>query len=144
MFDIYVIALVWTGVTLFLPLLDNNFSINLDVILTAIQRFLFVIVLTLPFEIRDLQYDSIKLSTIPQKIGIKQTKLMGLLLLLAFFFIEYFKDVIQAQQLIALLVITFTTMLFLICSKKKQGQYYSAFWVEGLPIAWLAIMLLLS
>ena len=34
------------------------------------QRFLFVVVAILPFEIRDIQYDSLKLSTIPQQIGV--------------------------------------------------------------------------
>ena len=138
---IYLIALVWSGVTVFLPLIENNYSINDDVILTGIQRFIFIIVLMLPFEIRDLSYDSLKLSTVPQKIGIKQTKGVGMLLLLIFFFLEFFKNEISEVTIGILLLITILTLFFLVFSKVNQGKYYSAFWVEALPIVWLLLVL---
>ncbi|MEQ3796407.1 hypothetical protein AAFP94_14560 [Flavobacteriaceae bacterium MJ-SS4] len=140
---VYVIALVWAGVTVLLPVIINNHILNTDVWITAFQRFLFVIALMLPFEIRDLQYDDLKLSTIPQKIGIKQTKIIGIVILMVFFFIEFFKDEIQLSQIIALMLISFITMLFIGFCRKNQGKYYSAFWVEGLPIAWMLLTLLL-
>ena len=71
---IYIIAIVWTFTTVTLPLIENKTAITTDVIITSVQRFLFVIVLMLPFEIRDLNYDSLKLATIPQKIGIKKNR----------------------------------------------------------------------
>lgn len=141
---VYVIALVWSGVTVFIPLINNNYDINTDVILVAIQRFILVLVLILPFEIRDMRYDSLKLSTIPQKIGIKQTKLVGVLLLMVFLFLEYFKDIINPEKLIYLLIITIILSLFLVFSREKQNKCYSAFWVESLPIWWLALLLLLG
>lgn len=141
---VYVIALVWTGVTVFLPLINNEFEIHSDVIFVAIQRFIFVIILMLPFEIRDLKYDSLKLATIPQKIGVKQTKIMGFLLLFVFFFLEFFKDEIDTIKLLILVVISVITLLFLIGAKKEQGAYYSSFWVEGLPILWFLLLLVFS
>ncbi|HMC01640.1 MAG TPA: hypothetical protein VKN14_11450 [Flavobacteriaceae bacterium] len=139
---VYVIALVWAGVTVFLPVVNENYILSTDVWITFFQRFLFVIVLTLPFEIRDLQYDDLKLSTIPQKTGVKQAKIIGVILLMAFFFLEFFKDQLKITQIMALLIISFFAMLFLVFTKKNQGKYYSAFWVEGLPMAWLVIILL--
>lgn len=141
---IYLIALVWAGVTVILPLVNNGYFIGFDVIVTAIQRYLFVIVLILPFDIRDLQYDSLKLSTIPQKIGVKNTKIIGVLLLLVFFFLEFLKDELISNQLITLLAVTFITMLFIVFSGEERGKYYSAFWVEGLSIFWLVLVLLFS
>ena len=141
---IYVIALVWSGVTVFLPLMNNDFTINFDVVITAVQRFLFVIVLMLPFEIRDMRYDSIKLATIPQKIGVKKTKIMGAIFLLAFFLMEYLKDELNFESTIILFVISLLTFLFVFFSKENQGKYYSAFWVEGIPIFWLIILELIS
>jgi len=73
---VYVIALVWCFTTVFLPLVNNNVSIDSDVIITGFQRYIFVVVLMLPFEIRDLNYDNLKLGTIPQRIGVKKTKLL--------------------------------------------------------------------
>lgn len=139
---IYLIALVWSGVTVFLPLIHNGFSINSDVVITGIQRYVFIVVLMLPFEIRDLRYDSLKLSTVPQKIGVKQTKLIGSLCLICFFLLEFFKDEIAFTRITILLIVTISTFLFLIFSKTEQGRYYSGFWVEGLPILWLILLLL--
>lgn len=139
---IYLIALIWAGVTVLLPLINNNYDINTDVILTAIQRCLFIMVLMLPFEIRDLRYDSLKLSTIPQKIGVKQTKIIGSILLLLCFFLVFFKSKINGIQIIILMIILCVTLLFLVFSKIEQGKSYSSFWVEGVPIAWLILLFL--
>ncbi|WP_422105791.1 hypothetical protein [Winogradskyella sp.] len=140
---IYVIALVWAFTTVLLPLIDNMVAIHMDMIITAIQRFMLVIVLTLPFEIRDLNYDSIKLATIPQSIGIKKTKIIGVLLLMLFFVLEYFKDDIDVTSIISTLIVLFISLLFLVFSNKNQSKYYSAFWVESVPMLWLAVLLVL-
>ena len=141
---VYVIAIVWSGVTVLLPLFNNGFDITDDVIITGIQRFIYVLVLMLPFEIRDLNFDNLKLATIPQKIGVKQTKYIGLLLLLAFYVLNYFKDDINQTLLISYVMISSVTLLFLVFAKQNQSKYYSAFWVESLPVMWLAILLLIG
>lgn len=138
---VYIIALVWAGVTVFLPLINNDFDWNVDVYITAFQRFVFVIVLMLPFEIRDLKYDSIKLATIPQRIGVKLTKIIGSLLLLFFFFVEFFKDFSTYLNNIGNLILVCLTLFFLIFANKKRNRYYSSFWVESIPIIWLLIIL---
>ncbi|RNC83467.1 MAG: hypothetical protein ED556_12990 [Winogradskyella sp.] len=141
---IYIIALVWAAVTVLLPLANNGIEFSFDVIITGFQRFCFVIVLMLPFEIRDLNYDSLKLATIPQKIGIKKTKLIGVLLLMVFLMSEFFKDGLDYTEVISTLIICFVTLLFLVFSSQKKSKYYCAFWVEAIPIFWLGILLLLS
>ena len=140
---IYVIALVWTFTTVILPLYNSNQNLNVDVLLTSIQRFIFIIILMLPFEIRDLNYDSLKLATIPQKIGVKNTKIIGVFLLMIFFLLEYFKDEVSNNSIMTTLVITFFTLLSVVFSSKKQSKYYSAFWVESLPVLWLIVLLIL-
>lgn len=141
---VYLIALVWVFTTVFLPLIDRGFRINLDVVITGAQRFIFVIVLMLPFEIRDLIYDSVKLATIPQQIGVKNTKLIGVLLLAVFFFLEYFKEGKREVDVITNVVIIGTTLFFVLFAHKNQSKYYSAFWVESLPVLWLVVLLMLS
>ena len=139
---VYIIAFVWTGVTVFLPLINNEFTFNADVFITAFQYFIFVIVLMLPFEIRDLKGDSLKLATIPQKIGVKLTKLFGLIFLMVFFFAEFFKDELSNCNITSSSIITFITAIFLVFTNKKRNRYYSSFWVESIPIFWLIIVLL--
>ncbi|WP_369686010.1 hypothetical protein [Mariniflexile sp. AS56] len=141
---VYLIALVWAGVTVFLPVINNELPVNTDVVITGIQRFVFIIALMLPFEIRDLMYDSLKLATIPQKIGEKSTKKMGVVLVLLFFFLEFLKNEVTQETILVSILISMVTGLFVIFSKKEQGTYYSSFWVEGVPILWLIVVLLLS
>ncbi|TXG34573.1 UbiA prenyltransferase family protein [Seonamhaeicola maritimus] len=137
---IYLIALVWSGVTVFIPLINNEFQLNTDAFITGVQRYMYVIVLMLPFEIRDLRFDSLKLSTVPQKIGVINTKAVGVILLLGLFTLELFKDELNLVQVLALGVILLCTLSLVVLATKKQGKYYSSFWVEGLPVLWLIIL----
>lgn len=114
---VYVIALVWAGVTVFIPLINGDYSFNMDVVLLSVQRFLFVLVLMLPFEIRDLKFDSIRLSTIPQKLGVKRTKILGIVLLSVFFLLEFLKDETNTNSIIVLLIVSIITTLFVYFSK---------------------------
>lgn len=140
---IYVIAFIWTGVSVFLPLINQQHNmIETDVLLAGLQRFIFVMVLMFPFEIRDLKYDNPKLATIPQIIGLRLTKVAGIALLIIFFFLEFLKNEVCFLNLSVLLIITAITGLFLIFAKVKQKKYYSMFWVEGLPTLWLILILL--
>ena len=138
---IYVIGLVWCAVTVLLPIIDNEIAITADILITTLQRFVFVLILMIPFEIRDLQYDSLKLSTIPQRIGIRKTKIIGVVLLIVFFFLELFKDQTSTENVFVLTVFTLLTMLFVLLARKNQTKYYSSFFVEGLPILWLVLLL---
>ncbi len=138
---VYLIALVWCGVTVFLPVINANNPFNTDVFIIAIQRYIFIIVLMLPFEIRDLRYDSLKLSTIPQKIGVKNTKILGIISTFIVLCLEFFKDDMNMLRALVLCVIVFLLCLLLVGAKKDQSQYYSAFWVEGIPLFWCALLL---
>lgn len=140
---IYIIALVWSGVTVFLPLLNAGYDLNSDELFLALQRFVFVLALMLPFEIRDLSYDSIKLATMPQKIGVVNTKLLGLVLLIAFVIIEF---LIKADDSgpTKIILMALLTGAFIIGSKKDQHRYYSSFFVEAVPMVWLMLRFLMD
>ncbi|MDX1316928.1 MAG: hypothetical protein R3262_05250, partial [Xanthomarina gelatinilytica] len=112
-----------------------------NVVVTGFQRFVFVTVLMFPFEIRDLNYDSLKLATIPQQIGIKNTKIVGVLLLMLFFLLEFLKPQLSVEHTVSMLITMFVTLMFLIFANRNQGRYYSSFWVEGIPLVWLLLLL---
>ncbi len=137
------IALSWVFVTSVLPIIENELVFNPDFYLECMQRFVFVAAITLPFEIRDLTLDETILGTIPQKFGIKYTKIYGLLLLMLFLLLEFFKDTIVPQNLIILPLIFLVSLLFVVLSKKSQQKYYASFFVEGIPILWLGLWIVL-
>ncbi|SDS70227.1 UbiA prenyltransferase family protein [Winogradskyella sediminis] len=141
---VYLIALIWMFTTVILPIVNGDIAINFDVIITSVQRFSYVLVLMLPFEIRDLNFDSLKLATIPQKIGVVKTKIFGAILLMVFLLLEVLKVKSNQESVISTMSMTLITLTLLLYSNKNQSKYFSAFWVESLPIIWLLILLLLS
>lgn len=139
---IYIVALCWVGVTVFLPIINAEIPITNDVVLVAIQRFLLIFVLILIFEIIDLTQDDPHLKTVPQQIGVKQTKWLGSLLLIGFLSLEFLDTNFNSQTMILKGGVAFTVFLFLLFSNEKKNKYYSSFWTESIPILWWILLLL--
>lgn len=133
---IYIIAFVWAATTAFLPQLQSGLELNKIQYWWVLERFVFIFILMLPFEIRDMNFDDLKLSTIPQRMGQNNTKKLGylgvLLLFVSLIFADDFNEVEFFSSLMTLLLLVF----FLIKSSSKKAQYFTAFWVEALPIFW--------
>lgn len=136
------VALVWAGVTVLIPIVNANIPLNKTIIFLFLQRFLFVFVLTLPFEIRDLKNDALILGTLPQRVGVKNTKIIGVLLVIPITLLQFWisKDIIQISSLFVILLLL---SVFLVFTKKNQSMYYTAFWVESIPIFWAILIFLL-
>jgi hypothetical protein len=137
---IFLVAVVWSGITVILPYTEIGNVFVWDDWVEVVQRILLVLVLMIPFEIRDLAYDKPELKTIPQRIGVSQTKIFGTFLVLFFFFLTFLKDEITELELIA------KGMFFLILgglmfvTKRNQSKYFASFWVEVIPIiGWFVI-----
>jgi len=136
---LFLIAFSWAGITALFPLTQNYMQFRFVDWLVFIQRFLFVIAITIPFDIRDVNYDVSELKTIPQQLGIYKTKLLGSSLLFIFILLEFIKS-IDERQLISSILIAAISSLLLYFSTSKQSKYYSAFFVESLPIIWYLLI----
>lgn len=137
---IIVVALVWVGYTVLLPLFNAKQELDVSTLFFSIQRFLFVIVLILSFDIRDVKYDAISLQTIPKKIGIEKTKRLGLMLLVFTLVLEFVIPSIVTTKT-PFLLFFFLVIIFLMRAKINQPKYYSSFFVESLPIIWWLLLL---
>ncbi|QYA25359.1 hypothetical protein G3I01_07515 [Gramella sp. MT6] len=140
---IFIIGFVWAGSTVLLPLINAEKYLGIDLIVDFIQRLMLVILLTLPFEIRDLNFDNERLGTIPQKLGVYRTKIFGLILILLIFSAELLQNSFRSTEFFALVVMLMVSGVFLWGSGKDQNKYYSSFWVESLPIWYLVGYLIL-
>ena len=138
---IFVVALVWAGVTVIVPVVDSENLVSADVLLNFFQRMLIVVVLMFPFEIRDVPYDSLNLKTLPQQIGIWNTKFLGEGILVLCLVLEFFKETAQIAYLLSILFFALILGGVLIVSKTHQKRFFSSFWVESLPIVWLLLYL---
>ena len=141
---IFVIAMVWAGTTVLLPVINAQQLLNQPVLIDFFQRFCMVVVLTLPFEIRDLIYDSDSLETIPQRIGVRKTRIFGVVLSILICVIEIFQRQFRGYSLLALFLVCVIIGIFLLGSRERQSKYYASFWVESIPIMYLGILLLMK
>lgn len=137
---ILIVALVWAAFTMLLPLINYEYQIGYEEVLLFIQRFLLILVLVLPFEIRDLQYDKISLQTLPQKIGVPKTKRIGVILLVVSLILEYLANT-SSEVKTPFMLFFFVILIMLMRSKISQSKYYSSFWVEAIPIFWWLLLL---
>ncbi|APZ44975.1 hypothetical protein BW723_01130 [Polaribacter reichenbachii] len=137
---IVVVALVWAGFTVLIPIIDAEKKITFNIVLLMLQRFLIVVVLILPFDIRDVKYDAISLQTIPKRIGVEKTKRLGLMLMVFSLIIEYFASTLNVLKT-PFMIFFFLVIIFLMRAKTDQSKYYSSFYIESLPIVWWFILL---
>lgn len=137
---IYIIAFVWAMTTVALPILESQLSLNFEHWILIVQRTFIIIVLMLPFEIRDLDLDQIYLSTIPQKIGVRNTKIIGYALLGDALLLEFVKHQFDQNRFLIVVFLVVISILFLAKSTPKRSRYYTAFWVEAIPILTLGIL----
>jgi hypothetical protein len=138
---IYMVAIAWVGVTVILPVLNSDTSFDLIVLVEMLQRFLFVFLLLLIFEIIDLQFDDKLLNTFPQKMGVVQTKRLAYLMLFLFLVIDFLKFDIDLKQLFVTILLVSIIGVFAFFASVKRSKYYTAFWVESVPFFWWILLL---
>ena len=144
---IFIVAIVWSLLIVFLPIIDSYDKIDIIILIYFIQIFIYVFVAILPFDIRDLNLDIKILNTVPQIIGIQCAKILGFVLLFVFVLLDLLQILIlENVNLISVLiniVICITLSLLLYNSGENQTKYYASFWVESVPIFWLLLNLVL-
>lgn len=142
-FKIFLIAFCWAAITVLFPLINYDVTFSSDVWIVFLQRFLLVLVITIPFDVRDLIHDEHVLKTIPQVLGLQRTKRLGLFLLMLFLGLTFFRSSITTDQFRSEFFVAVISLLFLIKSTPNQTKYYSSFFVESIPIIWLLLFLLI-
>ena len=81
---IFIITLVWSVSTVLLLVTENNLELSSTVYNLSLGRLLFILALTIPFDIRDLKYDNKRLKTIPIIFGASKARLIAILSLVGF------------------------------------------------------------
>ncbi|MCH2216446.1 MAG: hypothetical protein MK086_14880 [Flavobacteriales bacterium] len=81
---LWIIVLVWSVSVAFVPLYGSDLSF-FELMLFSTQQGFFVASLTIPFDIRDLRFDSPSQQTIPQILGVKRAVNLSLVFLVISF-----------------------------------------------------------
>jgi 4-hydroxybenzoate polyprenyltransferase len=127
------IALVWSIIIIWVPFVDTNFGMGLFISLpiALLQNFLFIIAITLPFDIRDIKFDKVDhLKTIPQLIGIKKTILLSEFLICCSLLLLTISE-IKSYYYYGLLVGYIITMLLILLTNNKRKELFFAGLIEG-------------
>lgn len=133
---IYIVSFCWAWVTLIIPLIEANLPLDYDVLIKFTQRFLLTIILLLIFEIRDLNDDDKQLKTVPQMIGISNTKTIVYFLSIVFYVLDFFKKGSYLHQEFVNAGLVFTIAIFTYYVSPQKNKYYTLFLVESIPIFW--------
>ncbi len=143
-FKIYIVAICWVGVTLILPILNSGYKIQAEIAILILQRLLLIFSLILIFEINDLKNDDPHLKTVPQQIGVKNTKTLGFVLLVIFTGLGFFYSNFQFLELQLNFLIAIVIGVFLFFTTENRSRYYTDFWVESIPIVWWLLFLFIQ
>lgn len=135
---IYVISFCWAFVTVLLLAIDWEVFFDSNVWVTFAQRFIFIFALMIPFELRDMDSDDMNLKTIPQRFGIKKSKVIGVFACVLFLLLEIFKDS-AIRDFFEIGFVFLVTSLLIILTPKKQPKYYASILVESIPIFWFML-----
>ena len=125
---IFIISAVWAYVLGVFPLLLSGNTLNWD--LVFIDKFCFILAITIPFDIRDLVFDAKEKKTIPMMFGIKGAKLIAIVALAFSFYLNSW----YATNLIVLGCFYGTVLLLILLSNKKKSELYYSGLIDGLLI----------
>ncbi len=133
----FLITLVWGFSTALLPAMSLNISLlDYHVWLVVIERMIFIFILALAFDARDVEFDlKDEIKTIPIVYGLKKTKEFFKILSIAFFAIAVLHYFFLDQYWgigIGMLVCIAVTYYVLMNSIPKRSDYYYLFYVDGL------------
>lgn len=125
---IHLIAVTWTIILVLFPLLNEGskeFGIGL-----VLSHYLYVIAVTIPFDIRDIKYDLPSQKTIPQVLGILKAKFLSILLLIAFFTIMI--ALVPALKFNVLFYFSVLIQIMLVVGmNEKRSDLYCAGAIDG-------------
>jgi 4-hydroxybenzoate polyprenyltransferase len=148
LWKIFLIAFVWTGMTVILPAVNlYGFKqvLELGSWQLAFGRFFFILAITIPFDIRDLANDANKgVRTIPSVLGWRRSVLISQVLLVAFLLLVWFRLGTHHPFFIGYVISTAITTGFVAVASPKRSDFYCSFWLEGTMLLQFVAVLLIQ
>lgn len=149
---IFLIALVWVYLTVFIPLLFSDIPavamlkvIPFNMLCWGFELFLLIVAITIPFDIRDLPYEAGKVKTIPGVMGWKNARLLAILLLFTAFGLRMLGNAAAASFLnpgfFAVLVWYGCATVMLLKTNPSRGEYFYSFGMDGLFVLYALLLL---
>ena len=146
-FKIFMIAFAWSYFSVFLPAVELLVPIDEKIILFFSAIYLKVFAITIPFDIRDIDFDKSKLVTIPIKLGIQKSKILSIILssisTLIIFIIWHF-NYVDLEFFVTFLITTILLSVFLFLKSNQFTSQKCSFLFEGIFILMPTILFILN
>ena len=126
---IHLIAITWTVVLIAFPIVSEEQPIG-NLVWVIFAHYLYILAVTIPFDIRDLKYDSKLQKTLPQLMGVAGSKGLAVICLAAFAGIMLWQMNSLGSNIIFYLAIA-VQFLFIILMKESRGDLYCAGGIDG-------------
>jgi 4-hydroxybenzoate polyprenyltransferase len=144
---IFLIALVWAGITIGLPYFElKNSTSNAAFWLLFTERACFIFALCIPFDIRDMEWDEqTNVKTIPLSMGVKKAKIVGVLaLFISISMVLCLKNnaMYSASLSLKLIVVYLISAIILIKTNKERNDYFFYGVVDGLILIQSLVIIL--
>jgi 4-hydroxybenzoate polyprenyltransferase len=138
---IFLIAIVWSYVTVLLPFLECDITIGIRELGILLERVLFIFVITLPFDLRDWEIDQRnQVRTIPATIGVKNTLRLAFFILIIWTLLVF--QIYNLSIAVALLISGISTGILVYYSPKQKHDYYFTALMDGTMILQCILVLL--
>ena len=135
---LFLIALIWALSSVMMPFFElqqlHQFQLPAsDLLILNVKRFLFLVAITIPFDIRDMFQDKMfELKTIPTIFGEKKAYLFCQLMLLIYIVLLFlFRNRGFDADFFGLAITTVLTGWLIFKSKWEKNEYYYFFYLDG-------------
>jgi hypothetical protein len=129
---IFVLSFTWVLACQILPfLLFSSKPVSVVSNIFFVSSFLFVFSISIPFDIRDIKVDCKDMNTIPQLLGIKNAKWLGIVMLAVSSLLIF---IVIKQFTIALIISTIVTGIIIGKSEVQNEDLYYSGLVDGTVI----------
>ncbi len=137
---IFLISIVLGLTTVLLPILSgNDLTVICEpaILFVFFRRVLFIFAITVPFDIRDIDYDmEKKIKTLPIILGIKRSKIVAIIALSLFILLGLIQYLIyydtSLYYMIALFVSAIISGVIISQTDTNKEDFFYSFYVEGM------------
>jgi 4-hydroxybenzoate polyprenyltransferase len=143
---IITLALLWTLVTVWFPAVNESFNSTLF-LFVIMKRFVFMFVLCLVFDIRDIEIDGKEnINTVAVILGRKNSYVLAYITLFFFMVLSLLQNFYYAdnKELFALLVSAILTYFMIEVSKKNNSDIIYLAGIDGMMLFQPALVYLFS
>jgi 4-hydroxybenzoate polyprenyltransferase len=141
---IFMVALVWAALAVIIPLGEINIDLKIKSLL-FLEKFMFIFALVIPFDIRDIEFDSSRnIKTIPIILGKRKSIIIALIAIFISIAIAIYLFTIDiyASNLISPIILGYLISAIVIAfTHNKTKDYYFTGLVDALPIINYLILL---